>query len=681
MRRAAAALATAVLLLAAVLGWSSRIRGDDERKGGEEDVDGDRVRAPEFPEGNEWLNAGRALSLRELRGRVVLLDFWTYCCINCIHIIPDLRYLEEKYARQPFVVIGVHSAKFDNEGDARNIRQAILRYEVEHPVVVDREMRIWREYGVHAWPTQVLIDPEGYVVGAVSGEGHRDGIDRAVGLLLKEFEARGKLAKGPLALEAEKLATSSPLRFPGKVAIDAGRGRIAVADSNHNRVVVAGLDGKAVETFGSGRIGREDGPPEGATFDHPQGLAFGADGSLYVADTENHLIRRIDLEAGAVETVAGTGVQAAFRAGGGPAPATAISSPWDLLPAGDWLYIAMAGPHQVWRLHLRDRKLEVYAGTGRERCTDGARQAAAFAQPSGLATDGKRLFVADSEVSSVRAVDLPETGDRVTTVAGSEELFGFGDGDGVGQAARLQHCLGVAFEGGALYLADTYNHKVKKIDPASRKVESLLGTGKPGRGLDPLELYEPGGLAVAAGKLYIADTNNHRIVVVDLATKKATELALEGLAASAPAGAGAEKPAAPRMPPIRVPTQALKPGARVALRVEPMPLPGEKLAPDAPIDVRLRPVGGPALVALPEGKTEIAARATRSPVEVSFETAKGPAPGVAVLDVEVSYLACDADDAEGAVCRPRGERYHVAVRLDAAGGAEIRLGGRPEGGR
>ncbi|HEX2869201.1 MAG TPA: thioredoxin-like domain-containing protein [Ignavibacteriales bacterium] len=126
--------------------------------------------APEFPDGLDWLNVDHPIKLSDLRGKVVLLDFWTFCCINCMHIIPDLKKLEAKYPGE-LAVIGVHSAKFLSEQETGNIRQAILRYDIEHPVVNDKDFKIWTSYGANAWPTVVLIDPRGDVVGHHSGEG------------------------------------------------------------------------------------------------------------------------------------------------------------------------------------------------------------------------------------------------------------------------------------------------------------------------------------------------------------------------------------------------------------------------------------------------------------------------------------------------------------------------------
>ncbi|HEY8412049.1 MAG TPA: thioredoxin-like domain-containing protein, partial [Pyrinomonadaceae bacterium] len=265
-----------------------------------------RVRAPEIQGGRGWLNTDKPLSLAALKGKVVLLDFWTYGCINCIHIIPDLKKLEAKYANQ-LVVIGIHSAKFQNEKETENIRRIILRYEIEHPVYNDSEYAVWQSYGVRAWPTQVLIDPAGYVVGGVSGEGNYEVIDQTVAKLVDDFRKRGELNEEPLKLVLERAKVGDlPLAFPGKIVADAASDRLFIADSNHNRVVITKLDGSLVETIGTGERGAADGEFAKASFYRPQGLAL-AGGSLYVADTENHLIRRIDLKQRTVETIAGTG--------------------------------------------------------------------------------------------------------------------------------------------------------------------------------------------------------------------------------------------------------------------------------------------------------------------------------------------------------------------------------------
>src|SRR5437762_6712906 len=365
-----------------------------------------RVRAPEITGGRGWLNTDKPLSLAALKGKVVLLDFWTYGCINSIHIIPDLKRLEHKYPNQ-LVVIGVHSAKFENEKDTENIRRIILRYEIEHPVYNDADYKGWQSYGVRAWPTQVLIDPAGYVIGAVSGEGNYDLIDRVVAKAVAEFRKRGELNEAPLKLALERAKVGDlPLAFPGKILADAKSNRLFIADSNHSRIVITKLDGTLIETIGIGASGAADGSFAKASFYRPQGMALDGD-NLYVADTENHLIRRVDLKARTVETIAGTGAQLLdFEVRGGPARSTPLSSPWDLQLDGRSLYIAMAGPHEIWKLDLDRQQLSVFAGTGMEARADGTRDEAAFAQPSGLATDGRVLYVADAESNTIRAVTL-----------------------------------------------------------------------------------------------------------------------------------------------------------------------------------------------------------------------------------------------------------------------------------
>lgn len=478
-------------------------------------IEREPVRAPDFPPGFTWLNTDHPLTLKELRGRVVLLDFWTYCCINCQHILPDLAYLEQKYAEAPFTVIGVHSAKFENEQEPANIRDAILRHGIQHPVVVDEDHAIWEAYGVRGWPTLVLLDPRGYVLGGVSGEGHRDLLDTTIAQVLDAYGAKGLLSSATLELPLEReLRPITALSYPGKVLADAVGNRLFIADSGYNRLVITDLDGQPLEVIGTGTPGKDDGPFETATFHGPQGMAL-LGNFLYVADTENHLIRRLDLVARTVETVAGTGAQARGRERGGPALQTALNSPWDLCAVGEQISIAMAGPHQIWRFDPVAAEVAVFAGSGREARIDGPAHEAAFAQPSGIATDGRQLFVADSEISSVRVVSLGQQ-PAVCTLAGGD-LFAFGDQDGVGDTVRLQHCLGITYAEGVLYLADTYNHKVKRIDPASGAVLTLLGDGTAGDASGERPRFrEPGGLSVAGARLYIADTNNHRIQVADL---------------------------------------------------------------------------------------------------------------------------------------------------------------------
>ncbi|MBI5308280.1 MAG: redoxin domain-containing protein, partial [Planctomycetes bacterium] len=418
-----------------------------------------KIPAPELTGGTAWLNVSRPLSLSDLKGKMVLLDFWTYCCINCMHIIPDLKKLEAKYLKE-LVVIGVHAAKFTNERETENIRQAILRYELEHPVVVDSNLAIWQAYGVRAWPTLVLIDQEGYIIGSDTGEGHYEILDKLIGEFASRYPPNNNKNEKPIPISLEKdKQAASFLSFPGKIL--ATPNRLYIADSGHNRIVITDMKGNVLDVAGSGETGKSDGEFAAAGFHHPQGMAIHGD-ILYIADTENHLIRRLDLKERTVKTIAGNGKQAEFMASGGMGAASPLNSPWDMAFLNGKLYIAMAGTHQIWVMDLETTLFQPYAGSGREGRTDGPLDACALAQPSGIAVAGSRLYFADSEVSSLRYIDQEDN--KAHTAIG-KDLFVFGDKDGKGDDARLQHPLGVAVYIDIVYLADTYNHKIKAFAP------------------------------------------------------------------------------------------------------------------------------------------------------------------------------------------------------------------------
>lgn len=483
--------------------------------------------APELEGGTAWLNTAGPLRLKDLKGKVVLLDFWTFCCINCIHTLPDLAKLEKKYANQ-LVVIGVHSAKFDNEKDTEAIRKAVLRYEIEHPVVNDSERKIWDEYGAEAWPTVMLIDPEGNLYARGSGEGLFDALDEEIGSLIEKHRKKKTLNEKPIKFELARFSETgqSPLFFPGKILADAAGKRLFIADSTHHRIVITDLDGKKIAIAGTGKPGKEDGAFDKASFDDPQGMAVRGD-TLYVADRKNHVLRALDLNKFTVKTFAGTGKQGQDRRGGGAPLEVGLNSPWDLWLQGDDLYIAMAGFHQIWKLDLKKNDLQRYAGQGPENIRDGTLLRALFAQPSGLTSDGKNLYVADSEVSAIRILPLDGIEGEVKTLVG-EGLFRFGDVDGIGDKVRIQHALAVAWHDGLIYVADTYNSKLKTLDPKTRECKTFLGGDKDGWLSSP-SFLEPGGLSFAGDKLYVADTNAHRIRVVDIKTKKIATLKLQGV--------------------------------------------------------------------------------------------------------------------------------------------------------
>ncbi|MHB1155423.1 MAG: thioredoxin-like domain-containing protein [Phycisphaerales bacterium] len=491
-----------------------------------------RVRAPDFPADFHWLNTDEPLSFhKQFRGRVVVLDFWTYCCINCMHILPDLSYLEHKYADQPVTIIGVHSAKFDNEQDPAQIAQAVRRYRIRHPVIVDQGMKLWSQFGVHAWPTFVIIDTAGRIVGQTSGEGQRQLLDNAIQQLLDEGKRDGTLAAAPGTPPggttlggATSVAPQSPpnanlqpnfrgLSFPGKIITD--QRRLFIADSDHDRVVIADLDGKVRQIIGSGQPDFADGPSDHAQFLNPQGMALSSDGqTLYIADTDNHAIRQVDLKSLIVTTLAGNGTQGNDRIGGNVGKQQPLSSPWDVAldEPRHRLVIAMAGLHQIWTLDLKTGVARAWIGTGRENIDDGPADEASLAQTSGLTIQGDNLYFADSETSSIRRADL-KTGE-VTTLIGTG-LFDFGLRDGSLSRALLQHPLGIASTSGGIYIADTYNHALRVIDPRKKIITTLI----PANSADKSPLNEPAGLCIVGDQILIADTNHHRIVRYDIAAK------------------------------------------------------------------------------------------------------------------------------------------------------------------
>ena len=442
-----------------------------------------------------------------------------------MHIFPQLRKLEEKY-QEELVVVGVHSAKFTSEKDTANIEKAIRRLELEHPVVNDKDFRVWSQYSARAWPTLYVVDPEGNILGRHEGEITFDAFDRVIRDMITEFEGRGTLDRTPIpGLSAQK-EEGGTLSFPSKIIADEKGSQLFVSDSNHNRVLSISLDGKILDVIGGGDVGLEDGDYADAKFHHPHGLTLSGD-SLYVADTENHAIRRIDLRERRVETIAGTGEQArTFHDGG--VGSVDLNSPWDLTCLDGMLYIAMAGFHQLWVMHLESGYVGPFAGSGREGIKDGSLRNAMLAQPTGIDTDGDTIYFADSETSAVRTATRGESG-KVNTLVGTG-LFDFGDKDGVGDRALLQHVQGVCWHEGMLYVTDTYNNKIKRIEPLTQAVVSFTGLGDTGFEDGPARaalFYEPEGLAIANGKMYIADTNNHAIRVATLSTGSVSTLELK----------------------------------------------------------------------------------------------------------------------------------------------------------
>ena len=457
-----------------------------------------RVRAPELTGSGGWIGTGGTdLRLADLRGRIVVLDFWTFCCVNCLHVLDELRPLERRYA-DVLDVVGVHSPKFAHEADHEAVVAAVERYEVHHPVLDDPELSTWSQYAVRAWPTLCVIDPEGYLVHVASGEGHGEGLARLVEQLVAEHEAKGTLRRrGAAYVPAVRQDTA--LRFPGKVAV-LPDGTVLVSDTAHHQLVRMAADGEQeLARYGTGERGLADGAAP--QFAEPQGVAVLASGEVLVADTGNHVVRRLDLARGEATTVAGTGRM--WRPGdatAGPALEVSLSTPWDLAEHDGDVVLAMAGTHQLWALSP-DARLRVLAGTTGEGLRDGEASGAYLAQPSGLVSDGDRLWFVDAETSALRWYRSTSDGRGEVGTAVGSGLFDFGHVDGPADTARLQHPLGVAMlPDRSVAVCDTYNGAVRRYDPVAEEV-STLATG----------VAEPSGAVTVDGQLVVVASAAHRL--------------------------------------------------------------------------------------------------------------------------------------------------------------------------
>lgn len=424
-----------------------------------------------------------------------------------------MRKLEKKYRRE-LVVVGIHSPKFPAERDTEQVRRAAFRHRIECLVINDADMAIWSAWEASAWPTFVILDPYGNTVARTAEKPSFAALDRIVGQLAELFDCEINRAPIPQH-EAEQVCTGEAA-FPLRVL--ATDGRLFVADTGNHRILLLEQDGRIAGSVGSGEPGFVDGDAESACFNGPAGLCRLGD-ALYVADVENHAIREIALETGRVTTVAGTGERGVSLLAG-PARDTALSSPWGLAAYRGQLVVAMAGSHSLW--YLQGDQIVPIAGNGMERLVDGPLRRASFNQPTDVTVLNDRLFVADSQASAIRVVDL--SANDVDTVVGLG-LFDCGDADGIGDAVRLQHPLAIAAHGGRLLLADSYNHKVKRLDPVTRECLTIAGDGMAGNGDGTApRLFEPAGLTVAGDRLYVADRNNHSVRVIDLESGQTSTL-------------------------------------------------------------------------------------------------------------------------------------------------------------
>ena len=590
-----------------------------------------RVRAPEL-RGRGWLNTGgRALTIADLKGRFTLLDFWTFCCINCLHVLDELREVEEEYADE-LVIIGVHSPKFEHEADPDALAAAIERYDVRHPVLDDPELVTWQAYTARAWPTLVLIDPEGYVIAQYAGEGHAHAIKALLDDLVPRHREHGTLQPGDAPYVAPE-RHDGDMRFPAKAIALPGKGFL-VADAGHHSLVELAADAQTVvRRIGSGRRGNHDGPDGTAEFNEPNGLCLLPDKvatevgyDVVVADTVNHTLRGVQLSTGEVSTLAGNGRQ--WMHGDGTA---ALSSPWDVAWWHERVWIAMAGIHQLWTFDPLARRVEVAAGTTNEGLVDGAPQEAWFAQPSGLAADGERLWVADAEASALRWVDA----EGVHTAVG-QGLFDFGFRDGSAGQALFQHPLGVAvLPDGTVAVADTYNHAVRRYDPVSTEVMTLA-----------TDLPEVSGLVPTEAGLVAVESAAHRLsLVATAATAAASGLARTTSRPVLEIGSG-----------------------ELTIDVVFMPPPGQKLDERYGPSTRLLVDATPAtLISKGAGRES---GLTRTLVI-------DPQVGDGVLHIAAQAASCDDHEGEGAACRMHQQDWGVPVRTtpDGVRRLELPLGG------
>lgn len=453
-----------------------------------------------------------------------------------MHVLPQLRKLEEKYA-DILTVVGVHSAKFTSEKSSENVREAVRRYGIGHPVVNDADFEIWQSYAARAWPTLMFIDPSGKVIGRHEGEFPVDALDEVIAGMIEEHEPSGLFKRGKLDLQPES-QSDSELSFPGKISVDADREFLVISDSNNHRLLITDLEGKVEGIIGNGESPLATGDTSGVfkalefdspLFDNPQGVVIDGD-TLYVADAGTHTVVKVSMVAGTAETIAGNGEQSLYRHKGGAALSVPLNSPYDLSLNDGTLYIAMAGFHQLWSMNLAEGTIAPFAGDGGEDIVDGLKNAARLAQPYGIEVSNNAVFFIDSETSSLRVSAIADEG-RVVTLVG-KGLFDFGDYDGVGKEALFQHPQGLAVNKDTIYVADSYNNKIKSVAIGSLQVKTVAGSGKSGdmNGFTTIAQFsEPAGIAVAGDRIYVADTNNHKIKIIELDSGEVYPLELTGL--------------------------------------------------------------------------------------------------------------------------------------------------------
>jgi thiol-disulfide isomerase/thioredoxin len=593
------------------------------------------MKAPDLI-GDAWLGtAGRRLSLNDFRGRFLLLDFWTLCCVNCHHVLAELRPIESEFA-DSLTVVGIHSPKFEFEKDSSSVLSAVHRHGIDHPILNDPEMATWSSYNVRAWPTLILVDPEGEIVGTWSGEGHGHAISATLTDLISQYAAKGSLIRGKGLFAAEEPLAGTYLQ-PGKIET-LNSERILVSDSGHHSLAISLVTApnQPLQRIGTGERGFTDGSFNQAQFNEPYGtvvlptdIADKVGYQVVVADTVNHALRGLDLIEGTVTTIAGTGQQ--WRPGeptSGNARATDLTTPWDVAWFNNLVYIAMAGDHRIWTFDPIAQTVNVVAGTTHEGLVDGPVSEAWFAQPSALAVTGDSVWIADSETSALRQIKH----DNVITAIGTG-LFDFGHIDGSGDSARLQHPLGLAVHpDGSIYIADTYNGAIRRFDPKINNVSTVAR-----------DLAEPSDIC------FSADGNS--ILVVEAASGNITTI---------PVGQSTTV-AGQAMRTVR-PEIDIAAGS-VTVQVTFTPPPGEKIddryGPSTQLSISASPAH---LILSGQGTSSDLVRT----VTINPDVESG------VLHVAAKGASCDADSEHGA-CHMHQQDWGVPVRITPTGTPTVTL--------
>ncbi len=474
---------------------------------------------------NQWLNLSRPLEIPDLKDRIILLDFWNYACVSCVQSLPEIKKLENQFGSK-LLIIGVHSAKFNNEKDLSAVKKAVLKHDITYPVINDSKLEIWNNFKINALPTFVLINPHGNIFKTYIGENELVKIKGDIKKLIDKFKF--EINRNPLPVRLEKfISIKNILDFPTKLEYVADFSynshhspAILIANTGGNNIIASSLSGNIVAKIGSGIAGFVDGDFDQASFKSPKGLIYQAD-KIYLADTANNALREIDLKLGKVKTLIGSGnVGEKIAIDNKPLEAKNIdlASPTDIefFPDKNNIAIANSGTNQILSYNIKNQTISVLAGDGFEGVLDGKYPKNSLAQTSDMSVFGRKLYFVDASSSSLRV--LEEDGNLKTLIG--KDLNFFGHQNGNKSVAKMQHPLGLIVDDTGAYISDSFNHTIRKYDFASNQISDLSGKQKKGDGIgleNLTQFDEPDGIISVLGNFYIADSNNNRIVILNRA--------------------------------------------------------------------------------------------------------------------------------------------------------------------